>query len=193
MSKKASNALIKLKVNRNTKLKPDVSMKLFDQLITPVALYGSETWRLDIVRFSTEEGSKFSKSLHRITRERLKSAFSRFLLGITIHISSGWMGVHTSRDWYCSKYSNVSETSTKIHYKSTLEEVFKLNTNLLGGTGWVEKYQYLEHYVSRKQMYSQQWMNRRQCLTTDVLSEQDEQTTVSHNRAQYMLSKTHPV
>ena len=48
MSDKASKTLFKLKALLSSAyLKPDIAMKLFDQLIKPIALYGSEIWGPD--------------------------------------------------------------------------------------------------------------------------------------------------
>ena len=82
ISLKASKALFKLKsLIYNSDLKPSVCLKLFDQLIKPIACYGSELWGVDVIK--TRGGTtKLYESLSKLKCEKLCLSYSRFILGV---------------------------------------------------------------------------------------------------------------
>ncbi len=74
-------ALFKLKAlvgysNRN----PTVAIKLFEQLIKPIALYGSEIWGLDCLKVRHRD--KFVSSLDMPLCEKLNLSMCRHTLGV---------------------------------------------------------------------------------------------------------------
>jgi len=85
LNNKALRALFKLKkLTFGTKLKPFVLMKLFDQLIKPICLYGSEIWgpmNLNIAD-SLENDGKLETSLEKFLCEKLNMSFSKYVLGV---------------------------------------------------------------------------------------------------------------
>ena len=66
----------------NMNIDPVISLKLFDQLIKPVILYGSEIWGIDPIRFSMDNHFKFFESTQKFVCEKLNLSFSRFILGV---------------------------------------------------------------------------------------------------------------
>ncbi len=81
LHKKAMRALFKLKtLVRGTCLLPKVIIKLFDQLIKPIALYGSEIWGIDSI--NPTDMSKMIESLEPPLCEKLNISLSRFALGV---------------------------------------------------------------------------------------------------------------
>jgi len=81
LSDKASRALFKLKsLLHSSNLKPSVCMKLFDQLIKPICLYGSELWGTDLLK--TSDLHVFLESMTKSACEKLNISFCRFVLGV---------------------------------------------------------------------------------------------------------------
>ena len=71
-------ALFKLKqLLYDSNLKPDTSLKLFDQLIKPICLYGAEIWGVDSINISMDlqENGKLENSLEKILCEKLNISF----------------------------------------------------------------------------------------------------------------------
>jgi hypothetical protein len=86
MTDKGMKALFKLKgLLHDSKLNPSVCLKLFDQLIKPICLYGCEIWGPDYIKAnvpSQETSGKFEESLEKFMCEKLNISFSKFLLGV---------------------------------------------------------------------------------------------------------------
>lgn len=85
MAEKAKKALFKLKsLLYNTNINPKTALKLFDQLIKPIALYGSEIWGPDTIRckLTNESEPKFIRSFESFACEKLNLSFARFVLGV---------------------------------------------------------------------------------------------------------------
>ena len=81
LADKAMRALFKLKgLLHSSNIKPSVSMKLFEQLIQPICLYGSELW--GAYSLKTVEHHKFIESMEKLACEKLNMSFCRFLLGV---------------------------------------------------------------------------------------------------------------
>ncbi len=79
--KKALRALFKLKgMVGGANLLPQVTLRLFDQLIKPIALYGSEIWGHETI--STKNPEKFLDSLSNPVCEKLNLSLCRFALGL---------------------------------------------------------------------------------------------------------------
>ena len=78
---KAMRALFKLKgLLHGSGMNPLTSLKLFDQLVKPIALYGSELWGADIL--SMLNPTKFFESMEKVLCEKLNMSISRFILGV---------------------------------------------------------------------------------------------------------------
>jgi hypothetical protein len=83
MCRKASKAMFKLKsLLNNTNISPGTGLKLFDQLIKPIALYGSEIWGPDVIKSAWNNQCQFNQSLYKFACEKLNTSFSKFLLGV---------------------------------------------------------------------------------------------------------------
>ena len=85
LTNKAMKALFKLKqLLYDSNLKPDTSLKLFDQLIKPICLYGAEIWGVDSINISMDlqENGKLENSLEKILCEKLNISFSKYILGV---------------------------------------------------------------------------------------------------------------
>jgi len=81
LADKAMRALFKLKnllFDSNTN--PTTSIKLFDQLIKPICMYGSEIWGADLLK--TPEFSKLAQSIEKLACEKLNLSICRFILGV---------------------------------------------------------------------------------------------------------------
>ena len=82
---KALRALFKLKkLIYGAKLKPYICLKLFDQLIKPICLYGSEIWGPSTINLADTEGNngKLEATFDKILCEKLNLSFSKFILGV---------------------------------------------------------------------------------------------------------------
>ena len=78
---KAQKATFKLKgLLSQTSLKPFVCLRLFDQLIKPICMYGSEIWGIDCIK--CDSSSKFNESLEKFLCEKLNMSFSKYTLGV---------------------------------------------------------------------------------------------------------------
>ena len=63
---------------------------LFDQLIQPIAVYGSDIWGPDRIKVHNDNRFKFLESLTKFTCESLNLSFSRFILGVHRIVQVGW-------------------------------------------------------------------------------------------------------
>ena len=61
-------------------MNPLTSLTLFDQLVKPIALYGSEPW--GVAPLNTPSLQKFLESMEKPTCEQLNSSLCRFVLGL---------------------------------------------------------------------------------------------------------------
>ena len=81
MTSKAQKAMFKLRtLLYGSDIKPSISLKLFDQLVKPVCLYGSEIWIMDAIKFDDDE--MLAKSLESILSEKVNISFSKFILSV---------------------------------------------------------------------------------------------------------------
>ena len=81
MTDKAKKALFKLKsLLYGSSVKPSTCIKLFDQLIKPIALYGSEIW--GVGEFKLNNITSFMKTLEKFAAEKVNLSFSKFALGV---------------------------------------------------------------------------------------------------------------
>jgi len=81
LTDKAMRALFKLKgLLYGSGMNPLTSLTLFDQLVKPIALYGSELWGIDL--FNTSSLPKFLHSMEKPTCEKLNISLCRFVLGV---------------------------------------------------------------------------------------------------------------
>jgi hypothetical protein len=82
---RARKALFKLKsCIRDSAIPPSLALKLFDQLIKPICLYGSEIWgadNLSSTKFSKDGGFETAYYKHPI--EKLQIHFCKSILGVT--------------------------------------------------------------------------------------------------------------
>ena len=82
MTQKAQRALFKLKsLLYSTKVKPKLCLKLFDQLIKPICLYGSELWRMNAIKGNFNLRKLF-QSPNAVKCEKVQLSFCRFILGL---------------------------------------------------------------------------------------------------------------
>jgi len=85
LNEKAQRALFKLKkLLYGSNLKPYVGLKLFDQLIKPICLYGAEIWgpKHLSISDSLENDGSLEHSFEKLLCEKLNISFSKFLLGV---------------------------------------------------------------------------------------------------------------
>ena len=81
MSTKAQKAIFKLKsLLAGACYRPTLCIRLFDQLIKPICVYGSEIWGIDEVK--VDSPLKFARSSESFTAEKLNLSFSKFSLGV---------------------------------------------------------------------------------------------------------------
>ncbi len=81
LSDKSMRALFKLKNTlAGSDIKAPAALKLFDQLIKPIALYGGEIWGADCLNPNTPHD--FLKSLSKPICEKVNTSMCRFLLGV---------------------------------------------------------------------------------------------------------------
>ena len=78
-------ALFKLKhLLYGSDLKPALCMKLFDQLIKPICLYGAEIWGPSSLFISSplENEGQLEKQCEKLMCEKLHISFAKFVLGV---------------------------------------------------------------------------------------------------------------
>ena len=74
-------ALFKLKgLLHGTGMRPNTCLKLFDQLIKPICLYGSEIWGVEFCRSADPE--KIYTYFEKLPCEKLNMSMCRFILGL---------------------------------------------------------------------------------------------------------------
>jgi hypothetical protein len=82
MADKATRAAFKLRnLLHNSGLPPQTSLRLFDQLIKPICLYGSEIWGTEFIK-PHDTTSKFFASMEKLACEKVNLSFSKFILGV---------------------------------------------------------------------------------------------------------------
>ena len=152
MSDKATKALFKLKsLLYGSELKPDICLKLFDQLIKPIALYGSDIWGVDFARVNPNNRDKFIESLGKFTSEKLNLSFSRFLLGV--HKKAQVSGVQGELGRYPLGIDIVANSLLYLKHlhndsiNPLLSEAARASRNIASGKGWVDKCLKLKSYV----------------------------------------------
>ena len=81
LTDKAMRALFKLKgLLHGSGLQPSASLRLFDQLIKPICLYGSEIWGAEFCNSS--ELPKILKNMEKLICEKINISMCRFTLGL---------------------------------------------------------------------------------------------------------------
>ena len=81
LSNKAMRAFFKLKrLMFGAGITPSTSLKLFDQLIKPICLYGSEIWGTELLK--PKDLTKLLSSLDTAECEKLNKSLCRFILGV---------------------------------------------------------------------------------------------------------------
>lgn len=81
LSDKAQKAIFKLRsLIFGSNMKPSTSLQLFDQLIKPICLYGSEIWITDTLKLDDEQS--LAKSMDSVMSEKLNLSYSKFTLGL---------------------------------------------------------------------------------------------------------------
>jgi hypothetical protein len=82
---RARKALFKLNsCTRDSAVSPALALKLFDQLIKPICLYGAEIWGtedLSANKFKKENG--FEKAYYPLPIEKVHTSFCKYTLGVT--------------------------------------------------------------------------------------------------------------
>jgi hypothetical protein len=82
---RARKALFKLKAcTRDSAISPALALKLFDQLIKPVCLYGSAIWgteNLNATKYKKEHG--FELGFYSLPIEKLHTSFCKYILGVS--------------------------------------------------------------------------------------------------------------
>jgi len=130
-------------------------LKLFDQLIKPIALYGSEIWGPDTLKFSAEDCNKFSESLHKFKSEKLNLSFARFILGVHKksqnsavrgELGRAPLGIDIAANTVMYLKHLQSDKTSPL-----LKEAFILNTTMPNGKGWVAKACKVHNYTSKQQ------------------------------------------
>lgn len=61
-------------------INPGTCIKLFDQLIKPICLYGSEIWGIEKLKYDSE--ANFIKCIESFIAEKIDLSFSKFALGV---------------------------------------------------------------------------------------------------------------
>ena len=81
MTMKAQKAMFKLRsLLQGSNIRPSTSLQLFDQLIKPICLYGSEIWAIDTIKYTSSDA--LAKSLESLASEKLNISFSKCTLGV---------------------------------------------------------------------------------------------------------------
>ena len=149
MSSKAQKALFKLKtLLTDSSLKPSTCLKLFDQLIKPICLYGSEIWGIDEFRFNNI--CRFNKTLELFLSEKLNLSFSKYTLGVhkkaqnsAVRGELGRLPLGVDIAANILMYYNHIKFSTE---NTLLRESLELS-QLNGEQGWNNKTQQLKEYI----------------------------------------------
>jgi hypothetical protein len=85
ISDRALKAVFKLKAcTRDSNLPPALALKLFDQVIKPVCLYGSEIWGIEDLaakKYSNTNG--FDSTFYNLPVESVQLSFCKYILGVT--------------------------------------------------------------------------------------------------------------
>jgi hypothetical protein len=152
MCEKALKAMFKLKsLLNNTHLNPQVALKLFDQLIKPIALYGSEIWGPDTIKYSDQDQTKFSQSIHKFACEKLNSSFAQFILGI--HRKAQGTAILGELGRYPLGIDITANSVLYLKHLLTdkvsplLRDAIVCNSYLPGGKGWSHKVDRIQHYI----------------------------------------------
>ena len=83
MSDKTAKAMFKLRcLLTDTGIEPKTAIKLFDQLIKPIALYGSEIWGPGKLSASLQNKQMLNKSFSKMSCEKVNLSFCRSILGV---------------------------------------------------------------------------------------------------------------
>ena len=83
MYEKALRALFKLKsLLRNSDISPALSLELFDQLIKPICMYGSELWGPDCLNMRKQDVDKLFSRFDKLNCEKIHLSFCRYILGV---------------------------------------------------------------------------------------------------------------
>ena len=140
MAAKSKKALFKLQsLLANSNIMPSTCLRLFDQLIKPIAVYGPELWGIDGIKLKNI--SQFYKSIESFASEKNNLAYSRFILAV--HKKSQNTAVRGELARFPLGLDII--TSVLAYYKrfekgsvsSLLTESYELSSNIT--KSWVNK------------------------------------------------------
>lgn len=148
MTAKAKKALFKLQgLLMQCNFKPSLCLRLFDQLIKPICLYGSEIWGLDKIKCNN--ASKFYKSIESFTSEKTNMSFSKFVLGV--HKKAQNTAVHGELARFplgIDIMANIVAYGKRFEDSKTnslLKEAYALSANQ--NKSWVNKFQCVGRFI----------------------------------------------
>ena len=171
ISLKAQKALFKLKsLLTESSLKPSTCVKMFEQLIQPICLYGSEIWSIDDVKCNSIIA--FMKSLELFSAEKLNLSFSKFSLGVHKKAQNSAvrgelgrypLGIEIVTNLLMYYYHIKHSTSNSL-----LQEAFHLS-KLNGTKGWTNKIEQITYFIETQNKNTKISFTRKfikQCLQT---------------------------
>ena len=65
---------------------PIVSLKLFDSMVKPILLYGSQVWAQELLPYE----SKYINKLDRLPFEQIQNKQCKYILGVRKHTRADW-------------------------------------------------------------------------------------------------------
>ena len=153
MSYKAEKALFKLKsLLWGSRITPVVGLRLFDQLIKPIATYGCEIWGIDAIKRNQNDILKIAKNLESYNCEKLNVSFSRFLLGV--HRKSQLTAVRGELGRFPIGIDIIANTILYHKHLSEgtisplLKKAFMESQARRGSVSWVDKVTRLKQHLS---------------------------------------------
>lgn len=151
---KATRASFKLRsLLQNSQLNLSTCLKLFDQLIKPICLYGSEIWGVNFIKTSDSNKTTLSTSFDKLRCEKLNLSFCKTILGVHRKAQNSAVRGELGRsplgiDIYSNilKYNEYLKTKDR---KSLLGEALLTNHNLKGNRkcNWSQKCSKLISYI----------------------------------------------
>ena len=201
MCEKAAKAMFKLKsLLTGTGIQPAIALKLFDQLIRPIALYGSEIWGPKKLILPLRRNHKLSESFSKIACEKLNLSFCRFILGVHKKAQNsailGELGRYplgidvTANCVLYLKHLLSGKTS------SLLKDTLLCNSSLPERTAWTHNANKLYHYIFQNctHLYAQAHTTRytiKQILVREYNSFWKESISTERKMRTYITFKSH--
>ena len=152
LMEKARKATFKLRsLLYDSYLKPKLCLQLFDQLIKPICLYGSEIWGQNVIK--TSNSSNFNESLAKFESEKLNISFAKFILGVHKKAQNSAVRGELGRlplgiDIVANILTYYYNISLKTK-SSILTEAFELYNSNNNKSSWVFKSQQIINYIKK--------------------------------------------